>query len=128
MKATRRSSLTVRLLPMLLLVACQTSDQGRWYKGNLHTHTLWSDGNHFPEMVVDWYASRGYDFLALTDHNIVADRDTRQNDATQSNEYIVAHGDSTEHVEARVLTSQHPNAAIVRDKSNATCDRDMIAD
>jgi hypothetical protein len=75
MKATRRSSLTVRLLPMLLLVACQTSDQGRWYKGNLHTHTLWSDGNHFPEMVVDWYASRGYDFLALTDHNIVADHE-----------------------------------------------------
>jgi len=35
---------------------------------------------------------------------------------------------STEHVEARVLTSQHPNATVVRDKSNATCDRDMIAD
>jgi len=29
MKATRRSSILISLLPMLLLVACQTSDQGR---------------------------------------------------------------------------------------------------
>ena len=42
----------------------------RWYKGNTHTHTLWSDGNDFPEMVVDWYRQRGYDFLALSDHNV----------------------------------------------------------
>lgn len=43
----------------------------RWWKGNLHTHTLWSDGDDYPEMVVDWYKSRGYDFLALSDHNIL---------------------------------------------------------
>jgi hypothetical protein len=30
-----------------------------WFKGNLHTHTPWSDGNDYPEMVVDWYAQRG---------------------------------------------------------------------
>jgi len=23
----------------------------RWWKGNLHTHTFWSDGDAFPEMV-----------------------------------------------------------------------------
>jgi hypothetical protein len=44
----------------------------RWYKGNLHTHTLWSDGNEFPEMVADWYKSHGYHFLALSDHNILS--------------------------------------------------------
>lgn len=43
----------------------------RWWKGNLHTHTLWSDGDDFPEMVVDAYKLRGYDFLALSDHNIL---------------------------------------------------------
>jgi len=42
-----------------------------WWKGNLHTHTFWSDGNHYPEMVVDWYKRHGYHFLALTDHNVV---------------------------------------------------------
>jgi len=56
-----------------MLASCQ--GQPRWYKGNLHTHSLWSDGNHFPEMIVDWYASRDYDFLALTEHNIVADHE-----------------------------------------------------
>jgi hypothetical protein len=42
-------------------------------KGNLHTHSLWSDGDDFPEMIADWYKRHGYDFLALTDHNIIAD-------------------------------------------------------
>jgi hypothetical protein len=44
----------------------------RWYKGNLHTHSLWSDGNDFPEMICDWYKSRDYHFLALSDHNILS--------------------------------------------------------
>ncbi|MED5417894.1 MAG: hypothetical protein VYA27_04290 [Verrucomicrobiota bacterium] len=44
-----------------------------WFKGNTHTHTLWSDGNDFPDMVVDWYKEQGYDFLALSDHNILSE-------------------------------------------------------
>ncbi len=40
-----------------------------YWKGNLHTHTLWSDGDGFPEMVADWYKEHGYQFLALSDHN-----------------------------------------------------------
>ena len=44
----------------------------RWYKGNLHTHTLWSDGNDFPEMIADWYRTQGYNFLALSDHNVLS--------------------------------------------------------
>ncbi len=48
-----------------------TGFSGRWYKGNTHTHTLWSDGNDFPEMVTDWYVRQGYQFLALSDHNIL---------------------------------------------------------
>src|SRR5947209_13984497 len=43
----------------------------RWFKGNLHTHSLWSDGNDYPEMIVDWYARHGYHFLALSDHNVL---------------------------------------------------------
>src|SRR5213593_5292411 len=44
----------------------------RWLKGNLHTHSLWSDGDDYPEMIVDWYKQHGYHFLALSDHNILA--------------------------------------------------------
>lgn len=47
--------------------------KSQWYKGNLHTHSLWSDGDDFPEMIVDWYRERGYSFLALSDHNILSE-------------------------------------------------------
>ena len=45
----------------------------RWYKGNLHCHTFWSDGRAFPEEAVFWYKSRGYNFLGLSDHNVFQD-------------------------------------------------------
>lgn len=70
-----RLSIRIAALAAATVFFASCQSQPRWYKGNLHTHTLWSDGNHFPEMVVDWYASRDYDFLALTEHNVVADHD-----------------------------------------------------
>ena len=70
-----RTAISIPAITVAALFFASCQSQPRWYKGNLHTHTLWSDGNHFPEMVVDWYASRDYDFLALTEHNIVADHD-----------------------------------------------------
>lgn len=50
----------------------QSEPEMRWYKGNLHTHSLWSDGDHFPEAIADWYRQNEYDFLAISDHNTVA--------------------------------------------------------
>ncbi len=41
---------------------------GRFYRGNLHTHSTNSDGKLAPEAVVAWYRKAGYDFVALTDH------------------------------------------------------------
>jgi hypothetical protein len=43
----------------------------RWFKGNLHTHTTNSDGDSDPDVVVAWYRDAGYDFLALTDHDLL---------------------------------------------------------
>ena len=48
----------------------QVQPQERWWKGNLHTHSFWSDGDDFPEMVADWYREHGYHFLTLSDHNV----------------------------------------------------------
>ena len=45
---------------------------GKWYKGNLHTHTTLSDGTKTPEELVELYKEKGYDFLSITDHSIVA--------------------------------------------------------
>jgi hypothetical protein len=47
-------------------------DGGRWWKGNTHAHTLWSDGDAAPELVADWYRSHGYNFLVLSDHDILS--------------------------------------------------------
>lgn len=46
------------------------SAPGRFWRGNLHTHSTRSDGVLPPEEVCRRYRAEGYDFLALTDHFI----------------------------------------------------------
>ncbi len=46
-----------------------------WLKGNTHTHTLESDGDSPPEVVARWYKDHGYDFLVISDHNVLYDPD-----------------------------------------------------
>jgi hypothetical protein len=64
------------LIPCLFLIistfSCEQEENIPWQKGNLHTHTYWSDGDGFPEMVLDWYKSHDYQFIALSEHNIIA--------------------------------------------------------
>lgn len=66
------------MLWMLLSVCLTTTGPARagagpaqphWWKGNLHTHTFWSDGDQFPEPAAQWYKDHGYHFLSLSDHN-----------------------------------------------------------
>jgi len=45
---------------------------GRFWRGNLHTHSTRSDGVLSPEEVCRRYRDEGYDFLALTDHFVGA--------------------------------------------------------
>ncbi len=47
-----------------------------WYRGQVHMHSYWSDGQAFPEQAVSMYRSAGFNFLAFTEHNVVA---TNQN-------------------------------------------------
>lgn len=56
----------------LLLVSWLPAGGGsepRWWRGNTHTHTFWSDGDAAPEVAAEWYRDRGYEFLVLSDHN-----------------------------------------------------------
>ncbi|MEI4194647.1 PHP domain-containing protein [Roseovarius sp. E0-M6] len=41
---------------------------GRFWRGNLHTHSTRSDGVLDPDEVCRRYRAEGYDFIALTDH------------------------------------------------------------
>ena len=62
---------------------------GRFWRGNIHTHSNLSDGALPPEAVVEAYKNAGYDFLQLSEHFInhfnwpIADtRRFRSNDFT----------------------------------------------
>ena len=74
------------ILPLLFvsffLISCNseetyinTEDQN-WYKGNLHSHSLLCDGDDFTEMIFIWYKENDYNFLAISDHNVLADHES----------------------------------------------------
>jgi hypothetical protein len=55
--------------------AAQTAPepQWRWFKGNLHTHTVNSDGDSSPDEVARWYKEHRYNFVVLTDHDFLTE-------------------------------------------------------
>lgn len=78
MQLTRRDFLRASLATAGTIVAAnapfkafaaQESGKKRWFKGNLHMHNQWSDGNAMPEFQIDWYKSHGYNFVCPSDHN-----------------------------------------------------------
>ena len=81
MQITRREALRgmglagLGLLAGRGMAAPKDGPNGKWWRGNLHMQTYWSDGRAFPDQAVDFYKNTlGYDFAALTDHNIFADQ------------------------------------------------------
>lgn len=38
----------------------------------MHTHTNWANGDDFPEMAAAWYRDHGYNFVVLTEHNVLS--------------------------------------------------------
>jgi len=73
-------TLIIRLAALSLLIAlpklipsAPSTEILRWYKGNLHAHTLNSDGDSMPGEVVAWYREHNYQFLVLSDHNYLTD-------------------------------------------------------
>jgi len=60
------------VLASLQAPAPATGSETHWWRGNTHTHSLWSDGDGAPEWITDWYVKADYDFLMLSDHNILS--------------------------------------------------------
>lgn len=48
------------------------AQHGRFFKGNLHTHSSQSDGQLLPQEVCRRYREAGYDFICLSDHFLPA--------------------------------------------------------
>lgn len=61
------------VLFLLFITLFSYSQEYKWYKGNLHTHTNKSDGDELPGKVVDWYKDHEYNFLVISDHNILTE-------------------------------------------------------
>lgn len=47
--------------------------EGNWYKGNLHSHTVNSDGKLLPVEAVALYRKNGYSFLCFSEHDLYTD-------------------------------------------------------
>jgi hypothetical protein len=88
----------------------------RWYKGNLHMHTFWSDGRAFPEEAVGWYKSHGYNFIGLSDHNIFQDNDNKWVTVEDPKKKI--RGISSQY--AKRYLAAFPNAQTRKTKKGAT--------
>jgi len=91
---------------------------GRWVRGNLHTHTDRSDGRRPPQAVIDDYAGRGYDFLMLSDHDLYtnpAEFDARGMVMLNGNE-VTANGPHLLHVNTtRVVEPNRQRQRVIND-------------
>ena len=67
--------------------------QGTWWKGNLHAHTLNSDGDSTPDDVVRWYREHGYHFVAITDHNYLTSVDGLNSIHGAAGKFLVVRGE-----------------------------------
>ena len=75
MRKPDQHAIGVKLIFLIVLTTIfgsNAEEAVRWWKGNLHTHSLWSDGNDYPEVIALWYKDHGYNFLSLTDHNTLS--------------------------------------------------------
>jgi len=74
----------LRIIPVILLLAgtacARSTSENIWWKGNTHTHSLWSDGDVAPEQVAEWYLSQGYNFLVISDHNTLQEGERHRGD------------------------------------------------
>jgi hypothetical protein len=79
-----------QLIVCILLSTTIFARAQNWYRGNLHSHSYWSDGNTFPELAVNEYKANGYQFLCLSDHNAFQSDTNKWKEIKDSNSNIPA--------------------------------------
>ncbi len=102
-----------RTLAAALLLAALAAQYGiaqetgqRWYRGNTHAHTLNSDGDSPPDVVVRWYKAHGYDFTFVTDHEFITDVAPLNAALWTDGTFLVISG---QEVTQRVADAAHPD-------------------
>ena len=64
----------------------------RKLKGNLHTHSIYSDGEKSIEELVVIYQNKGYDFIAITDHDFMVNEEYFKKLPVITDDFIVFRG------------------------------------
>ena len=59
------------LLPLDDTPHAQKRSANGWYRGDLHCHTVNSDGDSTPDELIAHAESLGFNYLAITDHNVL---------------------------------------------------------
>jgi len=80
----------VAVLALLMAVSGLADIQYRWVKGNTHAHTSNSDGNETPRRVMRWYQDYSYQFLVITDHDMITE--TAALDSDKNDDFILIPG------------------------------------
>lgn len=104
-----KSALAGGLFAAVVFVAVPTADGqdgARWYRGNTHAHTLNSDGDVTPDMVVRWYREHGYHFTFITDHEHITDVGPLNGLFARAERFLVLSG---QEVSQRVADPDHPD-------------------
>jgi predicted metal-dependent phosphoesterase TrpH len=97
----------------ILLSTTLVSYGEKWYRGSLHGHSYWSDGNTFPELAIHEYKANGYHFMCLSDHNAF------QTDTNAWKEIK----DSTSNIPANIALMKKtfgPGSVVTRSKAKST--------
>lgn len=130
---------TITILGVILLSACAGPNKARfeaapsqhgmkWFKGNTHAHTTRSDGDSEPEVVARWYKDHNYDFLFITDHNVLTEpAEARVADESfllipgieVSSTYRNALDENTKPIHVNALDAKGPIAAVKGSESVA---------
>lgn len=88
----RSAAATAAGLALMAAFSAQEAPK-RWYKGNLHTHTLNSDGDSLPKTVAEWYKGHGYQFLVLSDHNYLTPVEPLNQDLAVADKFLLVPGE-----------------------------------
>jgi hypothetical protein len=77
-------------------------------RGNIHTHSLESDGKSPPRDVYEWYKNHGYNFLAMTDHNTLTE--PKRFKALETSKFIIIPGEEVTMDVSETKVPVHVNA------------------
>jgi len=100
-------------------------EKGTFYKANLHSHSVFSDGKKTPEEMKAAYKARGYSILAITDHEyMVTHNDLTEDDFLMLNGYEAYIKENCDPTNKRFMKTVHLNL-IAKDP---TVDKHILPD